>query len=399
MTALARRTVVLVAVVGAAAVGAGAAMPAKPPRGQPIVIGAAVDLSNQMAPVDGPALAAAQLEVKKINARGGVLGRPLQLEVIDDKLSPSVTKSAARSLIARGADVLWVSCDVDYATPAIQEGLSRGVLTVSPCIGTDQMGPKRFASAGRLAFSFGNVAQDEGAAMAEYAYKQKHWKTAITVTDNLLVYFKDVCNAFTVRFKQLGGTITAAESFTQGNKTIENAVSHVAREKADVIALCTAFGDLTAGVAGIRSLGNTTPFVGPWSTDGSFWIPKLNPPLSDFYSVTFASVSGDDPSRDVRALISGLRRQGKAPVRGGFLPGAAAIDAISAAITRTRSTNGTKLARALERFRNFPTISGPISFSRTSHTVYGRPYRVVSTVAGQRRYVGMIRASSPAKIR
>ena len=32
---------------------------------------------------------------------------------------------------------------------------------------------------GRLAFSFGNVAQDEGAAMAEYAYKVKHWKTAL----------------------------------------------------------------------------------------------------------------------------------------------------------------------------------------------------------------------------
>ena len=40
------------------------------------------------------------------------------------------------------------------------------LLTVAPCIGTDQMGPKRFGTAGKLAFSFGNVAQDEGSAMA-----------------------------------------------------------------------------------------------------------------------------------------------------------------------------------------------------------------------------------------
>ena len=60
-----------------------------------------------------------------------------------------------------------MTCDVDYATPAIQEFLQAKLLTVAPCIGTDQMGPSRFGSAGELAFSFGNAAQDEGSAMAE----------------------------------------------------------------------------------------------------------------------------------------------------------------------------------------------------------------------------------------
>ena len=43
------------------------------------------------------------------------------------------------------------------------------MLAIAPCIGTDQMGPKRFGPKGKLAFSFGNVAQDEGSAMAQYA--------------------------------------------------------------------------------------------------------------------------------------------------------------------------------------------------------------------------------------
>ena len=49
---------------------------------------------------------------------------------------------------------------------------TRGKLTVAPCIGTDQMGPKRFGAKGRLAFSFGNVAQDEGSAMAAVRLEQ-----------------------------------------------------------------------------------------------------------------------------------------------------------------------------------------------------------------------------------
>ena len=390
-------TATAIAIALAALVGV-AGTPAKPPRGKPIIIGAAVDRSNQMAPVDGPALAAAQLEVKRVNERGGVLGRPVRIDVIDTQLSPQRTKTAASRLLDGGASVLWVSCDVDYATPAVQEALARGVLAIAPCIGTDQMGPKRFGKTGRLAFSFGNVAQDEGAAMAEYAYKRKRWKTAVTMTDNLLVYFKDVCKAFTVRFKELGGKIVAAESFTQGNKTVSNAVSRIARQRSDAIALCTAFGDLTTAVSGVRSLGDERPFIGPWSTDGSFWIPKLEEPLSNFYSVTFASVSGDDPSRQVRSLIAQLKVRGQAPVRGGFLPGADAVRAIVAVVNQTRSTDGQKLAAALERFRNFPAVSGPISFSRTRHTVYGRRYRVVSTVGGKRRYSGIIRASSPADI-
>ena len=62
---------------------------------------------------------------------------------------------------------MFVTCDVDYATPVVQEAINRGVLAIAPCIGTDQMGPKRFGTKGKLAFSFGNVAQDEGSAMAE----------------------------------------------------------------------------------------------------------------------------------------------------------------------------------------------------------------------------------------
>ena len=87
----------------------------------------------------------------------------------------------------------------------MQESINKGKLTVAPCIGTDQMGPKRFGK-GKLAFSFGNVAQDEGSAMAEYAYR-KGWRTASLATNTYLVYFKNVVQAFDKRFTQLGGKI------------------------------------------------------------------------------------------------------------------------------------------------------------------------------------------------
>ena len=136
----------------------------------PIVIGWAFDSKGNMAPFDGPALAAAKVRVDQINAKGGVMGRPLRIDTCDtNNNNAAKAKSCAASLLGKGANVIFTTCDVDFATPVVQESLKAGKLTIAPCIGTDQMGPKRFGAAGKLAFSFGNVAQDEGSAMAEYA--------------------------------------------------------------------------------------------------------------------------------------------------------------------------------------------------------------------------------------
>ncbi len=388
----------LVAAAAAAALGASAASgreAAKPP----IVIGAAMDLSGQMSPFNVPALTAAQLEAKKLNAKGGVDGRQLVIRTCDTQNSkPDVSKSCVSNLISQGAVIGLVTCDVDFATPAIQEFLNRGLLTIAPCIGTDQMGPKRFGSKGKLAFSLGNVAQDEGAAMAEFAYKVKHWKTAITITDNVIVYFKNVVQAFTQRFTELGGKIVDAESFTNGDKTIQNVVSRVNQHKADVIVTSDGFQDFTSELAGIRSLGNQTPILNSWAGDGTFLLPKT-PKISNYWYVTYASVFGDDPSTAVKLLIQKMKGVGKPPATGGFVTGAATIDAIAYAIKKAHgSTKGSVLAGIFEKMRNLDTISGKVSFSPALHSVYGRQYRVMEVTDDKPHFVQLFKASKPAKL-
>jgi branched-chain amino acid transport system substrate-binding protein len=366
--------------------------------GKPIVIGYSADLVGRMSPFDTPALTAAKLEAKRLNAKGGILGHKLVIKVCNTQDSkPDVAKSCAANLIGQGAVIGLVTCDVDFATPAAQEFLNKGELTIAPCIGTDQMGPKRFGSKGKLAFSVGNVAQDEGAAMAEYAIS-KGWKKAITVTDNLLVYFRNIVQAFTVRYKELGGTIVDAESFTSFDKTIGNVVSRVNQQKADVIATSTGFADWPAFVSGLRSLNNSTPIMNSWAGDGTFWYPK-NPPVTHYWYVTYASVFGDDPDPAVRALIAKMKAIGQPPATGGFVTGAAAIDAIAAAITQAKgSTNGKTLAAIFVKFHGLPTISGKISYSPALHSVFGRAYRVMEVENNTPKFVKLLTTKKLAKI-
>ena len=180
-----------------------------------------------MSPFDDPALAAAQVRIKQVNARGGVQIKLITCDTQNN--NPAKAKACALSLLGQGANVIFTTCDVDYATPVVQEAINRGVLAIAPCIGTDQMGPKRFGSKGALAFSFGNVAQDEGSAMAQWAW-QKGWRTAGTGTNTLLAYFKVVVQAFEARFKQLGGKIVAHETYATGaNNVRRRSASSTAR--------------------------------------------------------------------------------------------------------------------------------------------------------------------------
>ena len=384
----------LVVTVGLIAATLAASAPAA--QADPITIGWAFDSKGAMAPFDGPALAAAQIRVKQVNARKGLGGRALKIVTCDTQGNkPAIAKSCAAKLLGQGADVIFTTCDVDFAAPVVQESINRGVLAIAPCIGTDQMGPKRFGAKGKLAFSFGNVAQDEGSAMAEVAWRQGY-KTAALATDTVIVYFKDVVKAFKARFTQLGGKIVAEESYQSlGGNNVQNVVSRLNGRQADVIVTSTAgaFGALSTLISGLRTLDNDTPVLNSWAGDGTYWVPK-DPKVSNYYFVTYASSFGDDPNKAVNTLA----KQVKAGT-GGFITGSAAIDGLVTAINRSGgSTNGARLATTLEGFKKVPTLSGLVSFSPQLHGVFGRQYRVIRITNNTPKVTGTVVAKVVPKI-
>jgi branched-chain amino acid transport system substrate-binding protein len=394
----ARKAVLGLAVVVAAAA---AAIAAAAPQQATVTIGYAYDSTGAMAPFDGPALATARDRVRQVNRGSGINVRLITCNTQGNK--PATAKSCAARLLGQGADVIMTTCDVDLAAPVVQESINAGKLTVAPCIGTDQMGPKRFGPKGRLAFSFGNVAQDEGSAMAEYAWR-RGWREAALATDTVIVYFRNVVQAFDARWRQLGGRVVAEETYQSAGgspASWQNVVTRLNRVEADVIVTSTAaaFGAQVPIVNGLRTLGNNTPILNSWAGDGNYWYTP-NPRVTNYYYVTFASAFGNDPV----PAVNQLARRNKAAIAkagstGGFVTGPAAIDGILTAIRRAGgSLEGARLAAQMERFKNVPTLSGNVSFSRSLHTVFGRQYRVIRVQNNVPRVVGTVRAKVVPKI-
>lgn len=367
------------------------------PEGDTIIIGAAIDQTQNMAPFNNPANLAAQIMIDRINEAGGVMGKQLEMITIDATVDADLNKAAAIDLIDQGAEILVVTCDFDFAAPAIQEAIAANILVVAPCIGTDRMGPNGLGADGDIAFSFGNQAQDEGAAMAEFALDQG-WDTAVVVKDNLLVYFQDVVDAFDARYTEGGGTVVATEEFVGFDGTISNVVTSVANTEKDVIAISTAFDDLPAFVFGLRSLGDDTPIICSWACDGTFWYQE-GEPLNNFYYNTFVSVFGDDPNPDVNEFIAEMTDAGGQPATGGFLGGAQMIDALAQGIEATGGTDADELAAYLESLDNQTLIMGEVTLDADNHTVFGRPHRIMVVTDSMPAFLETRVATSPAQIR
>ncbi len=384
------------AAVAVAVATGGAAAPQKT-----LTIGWAYDGIGNMAPFDGPALATAKSHIATINKTGATKVKLLTCNTQGNK--PAIAKACAVKLLSQGASVIMTTCDVDYAAPVVQTAINAGKLTVAACIGTDQMGPKRFGAKGRLAFSYGNVAQDEGSAMAEFAWK-KGWRSASLATDTVIVYFRNVVQAFKARWEQLGGKVVTEETYQSAGgspASWQNTVTRLNAKSADVIVTSTAaaFGAQVPIMNGLRTLGNNTPILNSWAGDGNYWYTD-DPKVNNYYYVTFASAFGNDPVAAVNVLAKrNAAAIAKAGSTGAFITGPAAIDGILVALKRDGgNTSGAALAAQMEKFKNVPTLSGLVSFSKTLHTVYGRQYRVIEVQNNTPKVVGTIKAKVVPKI-
>ena len=161
----------------------------------------------------------------------------------------------------------------------------------------------------------------------------------------------------------------------------------------------TAFGELPAFVSGIRSLHNNTPILNSWAGDGTYWVTS-NPKVTNYYFVTYASVFGDDPSKDVRQMIASLKAAGAAPGTGGFLGGADAIDGVAIAIKRAHgSLKGSALAAQLAEVQaTWPCSAGRSASPPKLHTVFGRQYRVIKIQNNKAKLVGTVTAKVVPKL-
>lgn len=346
------------------------------PSGPTIRIGGLFALSGDDAGLDIPAVDGARLAVEHINAKGGVLGRPLELVVRDTETALDVTARVARQMIERDqviAVVGFTNTDPLLAAAPAVRGAGLPFVTpgaTSPRI-PSQAGPRVFLAC------FGDNAQ--AAAGAEFA-ALRFGKRAYVLRNDGVEYTRLLAGYFKTRFTELGGTVLLEDSYPNKTSDMTRQIARIRQlpERPDFYYIAAMAYDIGPILNQFRAAGLTGPVVGGDSYDAPALLEQAGPSAENVYFTTHALMPGEGVTSAVFNFASAYRLAYKREPESAFAAlGYDAVKLLADAITRARGTDPAAIQRALEATRNFRGLTGAISYSAGSHV----PTKSVTVVA------------------
>lgn len=357
--------------------------------GADLVIGYAIGESGLLLPYDVPTANMGQLAVDDFNASGGVLGHKIRQVRADTKSVIANAATTALTVIGEGAQLMVATADYDFGAGAALAANAHNILCFtiagSPKWGVQGIGP--------MAFTMSSCANTHAACTAEWAYKQKGWKTVWILTDTFIAYTRDFSTYFQKAWTALAGasSILGTDTFKSGDPSI---APQIARLKAlptppDYVLMISSPPGGSTATRQIRA-ASALPIMGVPPMDGNYWLDAV-PGLSNFYYVETASVYGNDANPKVNAIVDRYTKKfGTPPSIGENLLGYAIVEAYVKAAQMANSLDSTKMRVALESFKDVPLVGGPTSFTADKHYAFGRGSVVLEIQNGVHNYVTFV---------
>jgi branched-chain amino acid transport system substrate-binding protein len=389
-----RRTIPLLAVATLSAMALSACAQSSEPRENssgsaedgPIIIGAAVAETGFMTSYDDPDMAGFKIAMDEINATGGINGREVKLITSDSASTPEGAKKAATDLVAQGAEILLVTANYDVGNPAGAVAEGNGLLNVSigaasPKYGVQGVGP--------LAYTIAPPTYLEGASIAQYVDKQG-WDHLFLLNDTSIDYSSEVCQGAKDQAENLGLKTTEA-TFQNADQSIASQISEIKSSGAAAIALCSYTPGGATAMRQVRAAGVDLPTLGGIGMAGTYWLDAV-PNLSDFYTVSTASIFGDDPNPDVNDFVKTFTDEtGAAPATDAAVGGYSAGEMIFDALKQTGGdTSGEALADVLNQYTDKALLAGSTTFTPELHMPADRPLAVIQYTDGKPAYLETI---------
>ena len=383
-------------ILTAAIFGLSAAFPALAASDK-IVVGFATAGSGFMQAYDQPASDAALVRIDEINKAGGLLGKQIEVVKADTKSDRAEAAKAGLSVLDQGADLVVVSCDYDFGSPAALAAEAAGKISFFLCAESVKAG---IQGVGPHSFSASILAAVQGATMVEWAFNKKNAKTFYRLLDTWTEYNKGVCDGFDwmmTRLESKGAQLVGKDSFKNDDASIAAQITRIKAlpKEPDAIMVCTMLPGAVSALKQIRAAGINSMILNGSSLDGDYWLSAI-PDLSNFYQPVQGSIYGDDPNPEVNKFNAKFKEKtGAAPSSTYVYPGYILIDLWAKAVERAKTTDADAVVAELEKMKNEPTLFGPRTFSSELHHQNTVKYLITETSGGKPHVVDSWTISEP----
>ncbi|GAA2862651.1 branched-chain amino acid ABC transporter substrate-binding protein [Streptosporangium fragile] len=361
--------VLLVTGCGQGLLGGGGESGREAGENEPIVLGMLIPQSGSEAAI-GPYMSnAAQLAIDEINAKGGVLGRKLELKTADDACDAQAAAAAANKLVTEGVDISVGGYCSGATLPTLPIFGKADIPMIIPAANSQELVDQKL----KHVFLINGTGSQQAAAAEKWIVKQAA-KSVALMHDNTS-YSKDIA----LRTRELldapgGAEAVITEAVTPKESDYSPNITNVLAKKPDFVYWTGYFQEGGLIARQLRQAGyKGAIMVG----DGSVSPKLIEIAGAEAAEGVYATMTQTPETLEGAAgWIDAYRK------KFGAEPGPysnQAYDAVrlaAEAITKAGGTDGAKVIAALEAIDGFAMFSGPLKFT-PEHTLANGGFQIL----------------------
>jgi branched-chain amino acid transport system substrate-binding protein len=341
----------IAAAVFAAAVGVSAA------QAENIKIATAGPMTGEYAAFGDQMKHGAERAVADINAKGGVLGKILELNIGDDVCDPKQAVAVANDFVSKGVVFVAGHFCSGSSIPASSVYHEEGILQITPA----STNPKFTEDAAAKGWGtvFRTCGRDDQQGSFAGAWLAQHYKGKnVAVIDDKSTYGKGLADLTKAEMNKAGLTEVVHEEITAGEKDYSALVSKLKAANVDVIYFGGYHPEAALIVKQSREQGLKAPLLSGDSLNTQEFA-TLAGSASDGVMFTNAAESRNLPS--AKAVVQAFRDQDKFEPEGYTLTTYAAIQVWAQAVAKAGTTDPQKVAATM-RSQPWDTVVGKLAF-------------------------------------
>lgn len=316
--------------------------------------------------------------VEDLNAKGGLLGKKLEVVGYDTRGDATEAVNAVKRLTSQDKVVAIIGPNASGQAIAISSVLEEMKV---PDIATVATNPKVTVVDGKVKpFNFRVCFIDpyQGAVAAGYAYDVLGFRRAAILYDVADEYSQGLTEFFEKYFTEKGGQIVAKEAFKFGDVDFRPQLSKIKEANPEVIFMPYFFKEVALSANQARELGIDAVLMGGDGWPSELLLEMAKDSVEGSYFVNHLDF--DDP--DVQEFKKAYKEKYNLPVE---LNGYLAHDAFMLlvdAIKRANSFDPVAIKDALET-ASIKGITGKINISKETHNPEGKDAAIIKIVDGK----------------
>ena len=275
---------------------------------QDVTIGVAGPMTGQYASFGTQLKNGAEAAVADINAKGGVLGKKLELAVGDDACDPKQARAVGEKFASEKLPFVAGHYCSSSSIPASEAYAEGGVLQITPA-STNPVFTER-----KLWNMFRVCGRDDQQGTVAGNYIAKHYKGKnIAILQDKSTYGKGLADEMKKALNKAGVREKMYEAYTQGDKDFNALVSKMKVNKIDVVYVGGYHTEAGLILRQMRNQGMQSQMIsGDAIATNEFW--SITGPAGEGMMFTF----GSDPRKRPAAAARGQEVQGQGRRSGGL---------------------------------------------------------------------------------